>query len=42
MKAYAYVWSEAKRVFFSHKESWVLMKFGGKKFKVMFEAFETL
>ena len=42
MKAYVYVWSEAERVFFSHKESWVLMKFGGRKFKVMFEAFETL
>ena len=42
MKVYVYVWSEAERVFFSHKESWVLMKFGGRKFKVMFEAFETL
>ena len=42
MKAYVYVWLEAERVFFSPKESWVLMKFGGRKFKIMFEAFETL
>ena len=35
MKVYMYVWSEAERVFFSHKENWVLMKFGGRKFKVM-------
>ena len=37
-----YVWSEAERVSLSHKESWVLMKFGGRKFKVMSEAFEAL
>ena len=33
-KKYVYVWSETVWVFFGHKANWVLMKFGGKKFKV--------
>ena len=37
-----YMWSETIWAFFSQETIWVQMKFGGRRFKVVFKALETL
>ena len=36
------MWSETVWAFFIQETNWVQMKFGGRRFKVMFKALETL